>query len=677
MAYAYDQLHRLRAARGSYEFQTQDGPRVTASGVASQYVYDPNGNLRSLLRMGGGSVGTIDDLTYGYDEAGGRINRLVSLTEAAGDLSGLPDVRNGVHRRHYDERGNLDYDYTTRDGYAWRHDGKLAKQRADAPAPGDGPVSTTPGAPPEIGVDYGYDAQGGRLSRNYVAAALSDDGNDRYGEHRTVHIRDAAGTVLATYEATRTLARDEVRTGSRVYDPISVYRSELPNEYWRYPRKQDFDLARRSIDYAYESWFDWVRRAPREELIRFASQSEWDAYVEATGTTPVGFDDYDAFVTATDRQPAQGGWARGPGPEVHLAEVPLYGSSRVGVRQYGRTRRQVVSVGSGQSPTGVTSNVYSATGGGEGTTRTYGERGLNQYEVGNHLGNVLAVVSDFRDAADGRADGQLSGFASRTLSAREYYPFGLEVPDGSRGTVRGAVSGPAAYRFGFNGKEDDWALGEAGIQDYGFRLYDRAIGRFLSVDPLAPLYPFYTPYQFAGNKPIFAIDMDGLEPRKASSDKQGDTQKTNGVDYNYDGGSWQVTDLNVSYDVLEAGINDIRSTSDKSGLSSTLGDSYAAATFQIGGVPVVAQVYGNGTVRIGTGKGVTLNWGPIAVAQGSLVTGIEFSRDVKGGSLVQPYGEGSVWLGLLQYEHTDRGGKRSNNVYIGLIVRKRKVRTEC
>jgi hypothetical protein len=51
------------------------------------------------------------------------------------------------------------------------------------------------------------------------------------------------------------------------------------------------------------------------------------------------------------------------------------------------------------------------------------------------------------------------------------------------------------------------------IQDYGFRLYNPAIGKFLSVDPLAPDYPFYSPYQFAGNTPIVATDVDGLEPQ--------------------------------------------------------------------------------------------------------------------------------------------------------------------
>ena len=43
------------------------------------------------------------------------------------------------------------------------------------------------------------------------------------------------------------------------------------------------------------------------------------------------------------------------------------------------------------------------------------------------------------------------------------------------------------------------------------RIYDPRLGRFLSADPLYQDYPFYTPYQFAGNTPIRAFDLDGLE----------------------------------------------------------------------------------------------------------------------------------------------------------------------
>jgi RHS repeat-associated protein len=70
----------------------------------------------------------------------------------------------------------------------------------------------------------------------------------------------------------------------------------------------------------------------------------------------------------------------------------------------------------------------------------------------------------------------------------------------------------AQYRFGFNGKEkDDEVKGQGAQYDYGFRIYDPRIAKFLSVDPLTASYPWYTPYQFAGNKPIWAVDLDGLE----------------------------------------------------------------------------------------------------------------------------------------------------------------------
>jgi RHS repeat-associated protein len=69
-----------------------------------------------------------------------------------------------------------------------------------------------------------------------------------------------------------------------------------------------------------------------------------------------------------------------------------------------------------------------------------------------------------------------------------------------------------SYAYGFNGKESDDEVSGSGNQyDYGFRIYNPRIGKFLSVDPLTASYPWYTPYQFAGNKPIAANDLDGLE----------------------------------------------------------------------------------------------------------------------------------------------------------------------
>lgn len=68
------------------------------------------------------------------------------------------------------------------------------------------------------------------------------------------------------------------------------------------------------------------------------------------------------------------------------------------------------------------------------------------------------------------------------------------------------------YRYGFNGKENDNEVkGEGNQQDYGMRISDPRLGRFLSVDPITKQYPELTPYQFASNSPIEALDIDGLE----------------------------------------------------------------------------------------------------------------------------------------------------------------------
>ena len=125
--------------------------------------------------------------------------------------------------------------------------------------------------------------------------------------------------------------------------------------------------------------------------------------------------------------------------------------------------------------------------------------GNKRYELTDHLGNVRATISDRLYLHNGTYEADLQSTAN-------YYPFGMTI---------GSLSyGSEGYRFGFNGKEKDneWHGSTGTIYDYGFRIYDTRIAKFLSVDPLTKDYPQLTPYQFAGNMPIIAIDLDGLEP---------------------------------------------------------------------------------------------------------------------------------------------------------------------
>ncbi len=63
----------------------------------------------------------------------------------------------------------------------------------------------------------------------------------------------------------------------------------------------------------------------------------------------------------------------------------------------------------------------------------------------------------------------------------------------------------------YNDKEvtDD---GDLGLYDFGFRIYDPQIGRFIQIDPLTDEMTDFSPYLFDGDEPIGNIDVDGLAP---------------------------------------------------------------------------------------------------------------------------------------------------------------------
>ncbi|MDB5274752.1 MAG: hypothetical protein JWO58_3119 [Chitinophagaceae bacterium] len=146
------------------------------------------------------------------------------------------------------------------------------------------------------------------------------------------------------------------------------------------------------------------------------------------------------------------------------------------------------------------------------------------YELSDHLGNVTVTVSDMKYAA--WTGSTLTGNTASVLSYSNYYPFGALV--GGRNVAANN------YRYGFNGKEMDnpGTAGGGSTYDYGFRIYNPQIARFLSVDPLTRSYPELTPYQFASNTPIWGVDWDGLEVRVYTSTKgiTGHTFLTVGTD---------------------------------------------------------------------------------------------------------------------------------------------------
>ena len=97
-------------------------------------------------------------------------------------------------------------------------------------------------------------------------------------------------------------------------------------------------------------------------------------------------------------------------------------------------------------------------------------------------------------------------------SQNHYYPYGLKIATLSAKKLADGYEGVVKNNYLYNGKELLDENADLGWLDYGFRNYDPQIGRFPQLDPLSWEYPYYTPYQFAGNDPVANVDLDGLEP---------------------------------------------------------------------------------------------------------------------------------------------------------------------
>ena len=164
--------------------------------------------------------------------------------------------------------------------------------------------------------------------------------------------------------------------------------------------------------------------------------------------------------------------------QFQLKERHLYGAGRLGMVSQNVTLAQFDN-----------SNVTN------GTDPTTPQAGDTHYELTNHLGNVMAVISDTTSATA----------EPTVVSLSDYYPFGMTEP--------GRSWNSGDYRFGYTGHEKENDLAE-GVYTTEYRLLDTRLGRWMSVDPLFGKYPGMSSYNYCGGNVLNLVDDDGSEPEK-------------------------------------------------------------------------------------------------------------------------------------------------------------------
>jgi RHS repeat-associated protein len=200
-AYKYDQLNRLSSSRvftniNNTTNQWQSGAGTNPSAYATDYTYDPMGNILTQKRNGGGASPTaLDELTYNYHSTTDGLvsNRLYHVNDvvSAGNYSDDIDDQGTFNNTHstietannygYDELGNLVRDAQEEiASIEWTVYGKMKK------------ITRNSGSS-KADLEFGYDASGNRLWKKVTPKGSGAVISTYY------YLRDAQGNEMCRY----------------------------------------------------------------------------------------------------------------------------------------------------------------------------------------------------------------------------------------------------------------------------------------------------------------------------------------------------------------------------------------------------------------------------------------------------------------------------------------------
>src|SRR5262249_48160851 len=108
----------------------------------------------------------------------------------------------------------------------------------------------------------------------------------------------------------------------------------------------------------------------------------------------------------------------------------------------------------------------------------------------------------------------VASYTPDIYSHNDYYPFGQYEP------ARDYAYSAGGYRYSYSGNEhDDEVNGKGGSVNFGDRIEDPRIGRWLNIDPLKFKYPDVSPYIYSLDNPIAYKDHAGRDIVDANGNK--------------------------------------------------------------------------------------------------------------------------------------------------------------
>jgi len=507
--YKYDQLQRIKEAQtwktgtgnGDLEGNNSWTGAITTTAHYSSYQYDLNGNITKLQRRG--NTADMDDFTYNYYSNDGGSptlpkykNQLAQVSDALGtDANFTDDVNSGQLSDNYiyDALGRL-----TRDKQenifliSWNVQNKVTYIQRDA-----GSLKSD--------VGFKYNAFGERIAK-IVYPKLAGGSIDYAGIKSTYYALDASGNVMATYSQvgnapTTTFLEDfEVYGASRLgTQTADVTLASAPN----FNFCSDDNRASAIVELKLSTFTNGQSIQYKVGTTVLNAVYSWNTGITIEQNAALLMKEINKNTVTTDVS-ASPWWSNNASGTLYM---------ELKYSQPGNWKGQTLAVYVNGVLGGLPGHQPKRAMG-YGTCRGNDIVGAKSYELANHLGNVLAVISDRKWAVDdgvyntttgiktsSTADGLADYYTATVVSYSDYDPFGT-VQDGRKGNEN-------SYRFGYQGSEkDDEIKGGGNSYTTTNRLLDPRIGRWFTTDPIN--HPWQSPYSSMDNNPISHNDPLGL-----------------------------------------------------------------------------------------------------------------------------------------------------------------------